>query len=236
MRRRSKSQSTERKESSRKVERKTANIILDLDQTLISAIEPDKVPLLPKKSHKIHSSNMDDDYVVYHRPHLQELLDFLFANFNVGIWTAATQDYALFIVKEIILKNHPERVLDFVLSDQQCELADEMYGCIKDLRLIWDYLKIQGYKKDNTFILDDNGDVFLTQLNHALPITPFHIDSNPDDKELKRLISKLKKAKARFDKKTQDLIAEGLHTKGKTSLLIKGAVNERLLEKEDIEE
>lgn len=226
----------ETKETISDVERKSANIILDLDQTLISAIEPEKVAFLSKKSRKVHSSVMDEDYVVYHRPHLQELLDFLFANFNVGIWTAATQDYALFIVKEIILKDHPERVLDFVLSDQQCELADEMYGCIKDLRLIWDYLKIEGYNKDNTFILDDNGDVFLTQLNHALPITPFHIDSNPDDKELKRLITKLKKAKARFDKKAQDLIAEGLHTKGKTSLLIKDAVDERLLEKEDIEE
>lgn len=207
--------------------RKNANIILDLDQTLISAIEPEKVIYLPKKSHRLDSSIMDKDYVVYHRPHLQELLDFLFENFNVGIWTAATQDYALFIVKEIILKDHPERILDFVLSDSQCELSDDMYGCIKDLRLIWDYLQIKGYDKDNTFILDDNGDVFLSQLNHALPITPFHVDANPDDKELKRLMTKLKKAKERFDKKDQEKIADGLHTKRKTTHLIKDALNER---------
>jgi len=209
---------------------KTANIVLDLDQTLISAIEPEDAKKLPKLK-GIKSSKMGKDYVVYHRPHLQQLLTYIFSHFNVGVWTAATQDYALFIVEHIILKGHPERKLDFVLSEEQCKLSDKKYKSPKDLRLLWDYLGIENYYPDNTFILDDNGDVFLPQLKNSLPITPFNIDENPDDTELKRLVTKLKKAKAAYDSgikgnKKAHIVSDHLHTKRKTHHIINKAIDE----------
>ena len=40
----------------------------------------------------------DGHYKVFERPGLQEFLDYLFANFNVSVWTAASKSYALFII------------------------------------------------------------------------------------------------------------------------------------------
>ena len=62
------------------------NIILDLDQTLISSEE---IHLL-KKSHKkkmdlFNNKNLDDQYIVFERPGLQSFLDYLFENFNVSV-------------------------------------------------------------------------------------------------------------------------------------------------------
>ena len=80
--------------------------VLDLDETLISGI--------PKKQKhtlkKLENYNMDNYYTIYCRPHLQEFLDYVFEHFNVIIWTAASKDYCLFIVKNIVLKNPNRKI------------------------------------------------------------------------------------------------------------------------------
>ena len=76
------------------------NILLDLDQTCISAEsldgdEPEfnyQNPKHLKKAQKYRYEDMDGYYMVFERPGLQEFLDFLFKNFNVSIWTAASKD------------------------------------------------------------------------------------------------------------------------------------------------
>ena len=59
------------------------------------------------------------------RPHLQEFLDYLFENYNVSIWTAASKDYALYIINYVILKE-PERKLNFVFFSHHCDIAKKL--------------------------------------------------------------------------------------------------------------
>mgnify|MGYP003334631673 FL=1 len=95
--------------------RKPINVILDLDQTLISSetkSEFDKKKFGEKMKNFYHK-DLDDLYIVFARPHLDGFLDYLFDNFNVSVWTAASKSYALFIIENFILTK-PERKLDFV--------------------------------------------------------------------------------------------------------------------------
>jgi TFIIF-interacting CTD phosphatase-like protein len=90
---------------------KKGNFILDLDQTLISA-EPTEEYDFQKnknKAKKIIFHNMDDYYLVFERPDLQKFLTYLFDNFNVSIWTAASKYYALFIIDKIVLAGNKNR-------------------------------------------------------------------------------------------------------------------------------
>ena len=98
---------------------KKFNIVLDLDQTLISSEDlKDFVPDQKKMSHFKHAK-MDNSYITFERPHLQEFLDFLFKNYNVSIWTAATKNYALFIINKFIRKRG--RNIDFIFFSYHCE-------------------------------------------------------------------------------------------------------------------
>ena len=98
-------------------EKHKLTLILDLDQTLISGEAYEDLDLKKyKKKDKLFTSNdMEGFYKIYSRPYLQEFLDYAFSNFNVIIWTAATKDYALFIIEKIIINNKPDRKLDFIL-------------------------------------------------------------------------------------------------------------------------
>jgi TFIIF-interacting CTD phosphatase-like protein len=157
---------------------KTLNIVLDLDNTLISSVEADdgnkkflprekeyelknmlndetltpdkrgvvedKLKLLQKIS-KFNFNVMGEDieedisasqnflYLVFSRPHLQEFLDYLFANFKVSVWSAASKPYVLFIVNNIIYRNHPERKLEWIFFDEQCDISKRI-GLQKEIK------------------------------------------------------------------------------------------------------
>jgi hypothetical protein len=136
---------------------------------------------------------------VYARPHLDKFLDYLFANFNVAIMTAAEKDYALFIIENFILTK-PERKLDFIFFRYQVELSREIYGGVKDLRVIWDLFQVSGFTKQNTIIIDDLDMVYETNPHNTLRIKGFFIvdeDSGKinydmgEDDELLKIMSKL---------------------------------------------
>ena len=133
----------------------TYNIILDLDNTLINSLTFKELKMLDEKhQNKFVYNDMGKYYRVFERPHLQPFLDFVFSNFNVSIWTAASQDYAAFVIKEFILTK-PSRKLDFVLFSYHCDISHEMFNCTKDPELIWTILKLPNYSPENTVILDD---------------------------------------------------------------------------------
>jgi len=75
------------------------NLLLDLDQTVISAETMEELgPKQKKRAELFRADDMDGYYTVCSRPHLQQFLDYAFENFNVTVWTAASKDYALFII------------------------------------------------------------------------------------------------------------------------------------------
>jgi hypothetical protein len=190
------------------------NILLDLDQTLISAESTSDYNFKKNKSKskKFTFYDMDGYYIVFERPDLQSFLDDLFANFNVSIWTAASKDYALFIIDKIILQNKPERKLDWVFFSYHCDISKKMKKGSKSLEMLWDVYEIPGYNKNNTFILDDYDEVYNTQPNNCIIAKAFEFedsDSNQDD-FLKQLSEKLKDFKKN---KSVDSINKSLGTK-----------------------
>ena len=163
------------------------NILLDLDNTLISSIKLEDEKLLKKNSRsyndakeRLHWKRMGDDYIVFERPGLQEFLTYLFLNFNVSIWTAATKSYALFIIDEFILKHHPERKLNFILFSHHCRKSMEIKNTQKSLEMIPNQFGLNVYAA-NTFIIDDNPEVYEAQKDKCIPIKAFDVSANGDD-------------------------------------------------------
>jgi TFIIF-interacting CTD phosphatase-like protein len=178
------------------------NIILDLDSTVISSLDPKTDQ--PKG---LKGYDMDGEYMVYERPGLQKFLDYLFGNFNVAVWTAASKDYALFIVNNILIGNRPNRHLKFVLFDYHGDISEEMTGNPKDLGLVYKLFK--GFTKDNTIIVDDYEAVYSPQMENSYPIPPFEANA-PDatqDKELLKLQNKLTRVKS-GEVPNQELLTE----------------------------
>ena len=83
-------------------------IVLDLDATLISAQSLEKFQKDKKNKKKAEKFDkqyqMEDYYHVFGRPHLEVFLDYIFENFKVAVWTAASQMYALSIIQSSFMQ------------------------------------------------------------------------------------------------------------------------------------
>jgi TFIIF-interacting CTD phosphatase-like protein len=169
---------------------------LDLDQTIISGEEIDgETDLSDNKT--LDAYKMDDEFVIFARPGLQRFLDFLFANFDVSVWTAASKTYATFIIKNIILNGKPERKLEYVFFLYHCEISSDIGRGMKDLRILKDYFGMNDFSNKKTFIIDDNADVKETNGNNCIAIKPFfyehYVPGLAEDSYLDKLQTKLKK-------------------------------------------
>lgn len=164
---------------------KKINILLDLDQTLLSAESTFDYDMKKNKAKakKFTFYDMDGYYIVFERPGLQSFLDDLFANFNVSIWTAASKDYALFIIDKIILQNKPNRKLDWVFFSYHCDISKKIKKGSKSLEMLWDVYNIPGYTKDTTFILDDYDEVYNTQPNNCIIAKAFEFEDTDSHKD-----------------------------------------------------
>ena len=186
---------------------KRMNCVLDIDQTLIAS-EPItewdfENPHNKEKAMNFRLHNMEDYYMVFERPYLQEFLDYVFANFHVVIWTAASKDYALWIIKNILIGKHPERKFDSIFFSYHCDLSkSECKQGPKDLSLLWGIFALPGYSEENTFIIDDLPAVRKLQKCNSIQVKPFEVleKESENDTVLKDLIPKLEQIK----EKTQE--------------------------------
>jgi TFIIF-interacting CTD phosphatase-like protein len=180
---------------------KKFNIILDLDQTLISAENYDYFIKDGEKSKEEYISRdnktkldyveMDKDYIVYLRPGLDEFLDEIFSKYNVSIWTAASKNYAMFIIDKVILPdNKPKRKLEYVFFSYHCDESIKNKGKSKDLSMLWDVYNISNFSKNNTIIIDDYDEVRKTQPENCIQIKPFKFikESSENDGELNKIL------------------------------------------------
>jgi TFIIF-interacting CTD phosphatase-like protein len=158
------------------------NILLDLDQTLISAEASEEYDMDSSRANKFKYIDMDGYYMVFERPGLQTFLDYLFKNFNVSIWTAASKDYALFIVDKIILKK-PGRRLDWIFFSYHCDISKSLKKGSKDLDMLWDEFKIPGYTRDNTIIIDDYDEVYNIQNERCIIAYPFEVTNEGSEND-----------------------------------------------------
>jgi len=180
------------------------NILLDLDQTVIYSEPAENFDFEgnAEKMEKIPHTDMEGVYVIFERPGLQTFLSYLFENFNVSIWTAASKDYALFITKNIILKE-PSRKVDWIFFSYHCEISKKRTGRSKSLSILWDIYEIPGYSKKDTVIIDDNSEVFDTQRGNCIVAEPFVFsqEGSEDDDYFQRLLPQLMKMKKYIDNK-----------------------------------
>jgi len=163
------------------------NILLDLDNTLISSLskKEEKRCHLPRMKH-FRYEDMDGYYKVFERPGLQEFLDYLFKYFNVSVWTAASKSYALFIIDRFILHNHPERKLDYIFFSHHCKVSEKKKKTQKSLEMLKKDFMLAKYSMDFTYIIDDNPEVYKAQPNNCIRIENFEFSKRRsyEDREL----------------------------------------------------
>jgi TFIIF-interacting CTD phosphatase-like protein len=179
------------------------NVVLDLDNTLISAEAVEDFPFnskgIKEKAIKFRIHDMDGYYIVFERPNLQKFLDFLFKNYNVSVWTAASKDYALFIIQEIILKK-PDRQLQYILFSYHCELSKKQYKYSKKLDMIYDHFNLPGFTNKNTLIVDDLDEVSKANPNNSVHIHAFEILDKKSEYDNVLIRNTIKDIKTVFDK------------------------------------
>ena len=176
------------------------NVVLDLDETLISGkacddeidFDKDKEQLMKFKFH-----NMDDLYLISERPNVQDFLTELFENYTVSVWTAASKDYALFIIENVLLKNPqntPPRHLKYIFWSDHGSLSKKLYDKKpKKLSLLWDIFRLPGFDPYNTIIVDDYDKVTVCQPDNAIKIAEFDCtrDGHENDTELTSMCATL---------------------------------------------
>jgi TFIIF-interacting CTD phosphatase-like protein len=169
-------------------------LFLDLDNTLISS-EPlcdFDSKKYKNKAVKFDFHDMDDYYVVFERPGLQDFLDYVFDNFDVSVWTAASREYGLFIIKNIILTK-PNRKLQLYFFTYHCDWSEKNNRGHKGLSLIWEDMELPGFTPENTIIIDDLSEIKEDQPCNAIHIKPFEFtnEGSQNDNELIEVQKKL---------------------------------------------
>lgn len=161
------------------------NIFLDLDNTLISSeYISDIRPADILRAKHFDCKVFDDEYLICARPYLQNFLDFLFKNFKVSIWTAASKDYALFIINEFILKKNHSRKLNLILYDYHTNVSRRTFKTPKKLEILWSKWNLKEYNNKNTIIIDDLEEVCDSQRENCILVKVFeftHKNSENDD-------------------------------------------------------
>ena len=142
--------STGRKESQSNPECKC--IILDIDNTIVHAVNPKLVhPDWVKKFNTVTSSG-PIDYCIFLRPGLEDFLEYIFSNYTVGVFSAGDSEYVNFVIKNII-QTKSGRNLHFVMSNKEFETCKFETGDLKSIS--WVNQKYPMFTVENTLIIDD---------------------------------------------------------------------------------
>lgn len=152
-------------------------LVLDLDETLIHtfcnsnplkdygiAIKPELRKLYERffffKMEDIDGNpgnGLDQMFFTLRRPHLNEFLEFAFSYFSsVNVYSAGTDDYVMAIVRHVF-SNFPN--LGLVWGRSKC-VETESNFFTKPLELM--YKLNPDMRPENTLILDDNTNAFIT--------------------------------------------------------------------------
>jgi hypothetical protein len=184
------------------------NLVLDLDNTIISSVGFDELHKV--KDRDLLYEDMDDIYRVFYRPFLKEFLCYAFENFDVSVWTAASRDYATFIIENIIMKciedkpRHLKRLKIF-LYNENCDQSQEKYdnNSPKDLKYLYNF---KDFNEKNTFIMDDLKHVYYTNKDNTIRARYFDAEEkrSEDDDFLLSAIKSLSKIKKKFENENRE--------------------------------
>jgi len=146
---------------------------------------------------------MQDEYDYHHdlcnyfpmieRPYVHLMLNWAFKNFEVGVWTSASQDYADDVVEKLMIDpQHGEPL--FVYAIDRCVHKVVSAGpwsmgghieYIKDLKKVKKY----GYARENILVVDDTPSKWQRDYGNLIRIPPF--EGERSDLYMKKLMSYL---------------------------------------------
>ena len=178
------------------------NVILDLDETLISAEPVEEYDFKKNKGRekKFKKHDMDGYYIVFERPGVQEFLDYLFNNFNVSVWTAASKDYAVFVVNKVLLSK-PGRKLNYLLFSYHGDISKKSGKGPKDIKALSEVFKLPEFTLKNTFIIDDLDKVCKGQEGNCIRAKEFKFSDEGSEKDdfLPRIQKEVENVKSAID-------------------------------------
>jgi TFIIF-interacting CTD phosphatase-like protein len=162
------------------------NIVLDLDETLVS------VSTNPKNQYDFKFPLVDPVtkqtlwYYGQKRPNLEIFLRYVFKRFStVSVWTAATADYARNVIKNIMKPDQYSK-LAFVKTRGDLKLFPDG-GYTKPLNSVFD--KHDSIKRHNTIMIDDRRSVMVENLGNAIIVPAWKGSPAPtSDQSLAQLI------------------------------------------------
>ncbi len=164
-------------------------LILDLDETLIHAST-----ITPKNGNK--HDFMFERYYVYKRPFLKQFLEYCLINFQVAVWSSASEEYVEHVVREIFPDTGK---LLFIWGRKKCTTRiseKDRYSSyfsgpvqLKNLRKV----KRKGYDLKNVIVIDNT--LICHQKNYGNVIHIENFEGNPEDYELIYMMKYLEEIK-----------------------------------------
>lgn len=167
-------------------------IVLDLDETLVHTTPTVHTHLERIGTYRVFAS-VD---IIYKRPHLDKFLQFAFDQFQVGIWTAASEDYAKYILSKILKES---QVPLFVFSSNRCTqrinyenitTRDSSADAVVMIKRLSKVRRTYKIARDDILVVDDKKHTFRENTGNGIQVIAF--EGQKDDKELLLLIDYLK--------------------------------------------
>ena len=126
--------------------------------------------------------------LVFLRPSLSQFLEFLFANYEVAVWTSCPYFSAMPLVEAIFTPMQIAQ-LQFIFTRVNCELMRN-YGSRKNLQAIWQLYP--RYNAQNTLLLDDDA-AKIVQLENWIEVPKYiaTTDNSKNDTVLVDIINHL---------------------------------------------
>ena len=169
--------------SKNEIDKNKKLLLLDLDETLIHSeykfgyfnktLNSEKMKEnCNHKEIKFKEGEMEFQMIIFIRPFLNDFLENMNSCFDLGIFTAALQNYAEAALKII---DPSEKFFKFKFFRDSCiNINDKIY--IKDLSII------DNYDLKNIILVDNSLYSFLNNLNNGVLVNSFYYDEN--DKQL----------------------------------------------------
>ena len=170
------------------------HVLLDLDETLISATHSDIFDTYIYKLIKHLPHHTNDPFVIFERPFLQDFLDYVFTNYKVSVFTASSKDYCLFIIDKFLLTK-PDRNIEFVFFSYHCEISEKRYaGNNKRIKLLTlDFDLEDVFDISSTVLIDDREHWARDQQDLVINVKPFNVEelNSENDTELITVMAQL---------------------------------------------
>ena len=151
---------------------KPITCVFDLDNTLVCAVpntELHTIPSIVQTKFKYYDFiTTDTNYRIFIRPHFIEMINEISQFADIAIWTAATEDYAKFIIQHIFPSYVP---IKYMLHRTHTEYCVQKYNKFKPLEYI--YSVDPNSNQTNTIIIDDLIDVASSNPMNCIQIKPF---------------------------------------------------------------